>query len=237
MLYDNYKSKILIIAKVWETIKRFRILILSCLLAVTATVTGLLIAKGAIYGDKDCPAEITYGETLDYGAGAFMGDITYEYCAIGTDSLYRGVCRKRIARAVKHSDKSEQGGCTARIRHLKCLFTLRFGKECSVRSLVLLKEDKVAHYLRHKSEMCFQILSVFGKFIYGAYSVGLLSSGKHHASYSLKRRFPSLHKVGRSLRIAKLGAFADASTGCGCAFVDDSVVTVLRQKLGMASEV
>ena len=85
MLYDNYKSKILIIAKVWETIKRFRILILSCLLAVTATVTGLLIAKGAIYGDKDCPAEITYGETLDYGAGAFMGDITYEYCAIGTD--------------------------------------------------------------------------------------------------------------------------------------------------------
>ena len=85
MLYDNYKSKILIIAKVWETIKRFRILILSCLLAVTATVTGLLIAKGSIYGDGDCPTEFTYGETLDYGAGAFMGDITYEYCAIGTD--------------------------------------------------------------------------------------------------------------------------------------------------------
>ncbi len=85
MLYDSYKSKILIIAKVWETIKRFRILILSCLLAVTATVTGLLIAKGAIYGDGDCPTEFTYGETLDYGAGAFMGDITYEYCALGTD--------------------------------------------------------------------------------------------------------------------------------------------------------
>ena len=85
MLYDNYKSKILIIAKVWETIKRFRILILSCLLAVTATVTGLLIAKGAIYGDADCPTQFTYGDTLDYGAGAFMGEVTYEYCEVGTD--------------------------------------------------------------------------------------------------------------------------------------------------------
>ena len=86
MLYDNYKSKILMIAKVWETIKRFRILILSCLLAITATVSGLLIAKGAIYGDSECPAEFTYGETLEYGAGAFMGNIRYEYCEVGTDT-------------------------------------------------------------------------------------------------------------------------------------------------------
>ncbi len=79
MNYDKYKSRIMYIAKIVEVIKKFRVLILSTILTVTAIVTGLLAARGTVYGEDSIPAQITYGEELSLGADAFMSHVSYEY--------------------------------------------------------------------------------------------------------------------------------------------------------------
>ena len=79
MNYDKYKSRIMYIAKIVDVIKKFRVLILSVVLAVTAIVTGLLAARGTVYGEDSIPTQITYGEQLSLGADAFMSHVSYEF--------------------------------------------------------------------------------------------------------------------------------------------------------------
>ena len=72
-------------ARVWATIKRFRVLILSVLISVTATVTGLLVARGTVYGATDMPSTITYGDGFTYKAKGFMSKVSYEYSPVALD--------------------------------------------------------------------------------------------------------------------------------------------------------
>lgn len=72
-------------ARVWATIKRFRVLILSVLISVTATVTGLLVARGTVYGTTDMPSTITYGDGFTYKAKGFMSKVSYEYSPVALD--------------------------------------------------------------------------------------------------------------------------------------------------------
>ena len=85
MIYEQYRAKIKKWAKVWATIKRFRVLILSVLITVTATVTGLLVARGTVYGTTDMPSVITYGDGFTYKAKSFMSKVSYEYSLVSSD--------------------------------------------------------------------------------------------------------------------------------------------------------
>ena len=79
MNYDKYSAKIKKIAKTLAVIKRYRILILSVLLALTAGVTVLLSVNGKVSDKNFCPPTVVYGEELRYEADAFMSGVTYEY--------------------------------------------------------------------------------------------------------------------------------------------------------------
>lgn len=79
MLYDKYKAKVQKIAKALGVIKRFRVLIISVLVFVTATVTGLLATRGIVYGGESGALEIVYGTELECDAKAFMGSTYYEF--------------------------------------------------------------------------------------------------------------------------------------------------------------
>ncbi|MBQ3505526.1 MAG: transglutaminase domain-containing protein [Clostridia bacterium] len=81
MIYDKYKARIEYLAKLWAAIKRFKFLIMSAILAVTAIISGLVAAKGAISWKTEPISEISYGESLSMEANAFLSDVSYEYKA------------------------------------------------------------------------------------------------------------------------------------------------------------
>ena len=83
MIYDKYKSRMEYLAKLWSKIKRFKFLIMSIVLAITAIVSGLVAAKGTISWETEPLSEITYGESLSMQATAFLSDVSYEYKAEG----------------------------------------------------------------------------------------------------------------------------------------------------------
>ncbi|MBQ9714121.1 MAG: hypothetical protein IJV83_02235 [Clostridia bacterium] len=77
--YDKYKAKIQHRAKFFKFVKKFRVLIITVSAAIVATTTGLLVARGTVYGDVLKTDNIMYGEELEFEADAFMGDVSYEY--------------------------------------------------------------------------------------------------------------------------------------------------------------
>ena len=85
MLYSEYSKKMLRIAYVLKTVKRFRVLILCCLLAVLGITATLIGTAGLVYDRGEFAAEITYGEDFSYSAGAFLKSVSYEYRALGSE--------------------------------------------------------------------------------------------------------------------------------------------------------
>ena len=85
MIYDKYIEKIEKVKEILAKIRRYRFLILAILTAIVMAVTGLLIANGAVYGDAECPATITYGTKLEYKAKAFMQKTYFEFSSIYED--------------------------------------------------------------------------------------------------------------------------------------------------------
>ena len=80
MQYERYYEKISVIAHILQTIKRFRVLILSVVGVCLALTSGYLGAQGHVYEDVPCPATILYGDVLPYRAGAVFQEVTrYEY--------------------------------------------------------------------------------------------------------------------------------------------------------------
>ena len=62
MKYTRYKNFIRILAKALAFLKRYRVIILSAVLGVTATVSTLLATNGSFIGTPYCPTSIVYGE-------------------------------------------------------------------------------------------------------------------------------------------------------------------------------
>ena len=85
MIYDKYKAKIEKLGKALKVVKRFRILILSILMAAVAIAAILLSTNGMVYSDNHCPTSIVYGQKLDFTAEAFMSSVSYEYCVGDTN--------------------------------------------------------------------------------------------------------------------------------------------------------
>ncbi len=84
MRYEKYFQKTLKWANILNTIRRFRILILSGIAVFLASVATFMGLFGMVYGDKDCPAQIVYGDTLSYQSSAMMGNVSYEYAPLDT---------------------------------------------------------------------------------------------------------------------------------------------------------
>ncbi len=81
MLYERYLKRIFIVARILNTIRRFRVLI-SVVAAVAVVSTGTFMAvQGVVYDNVACPTEIQYGDALPFEANAVFGDIRYEYAS------------------------------------------------------------------------------------------------------------------------------------------------------------
>lgn len=80
MYYIPYEQKILKIARIRDTIYKFRFLIIGILSLIIATVVALLSVKGSITRDVVIQPQYVYGETLTpKGGKAFMAKVHYEY--------------------------------------------------------------------------------------------------------------------------------------------------------------
>ncbi len=79
MLYEKYQKKVWKTVKVLSTLRRFRVLIICVLLAITALVACFLATKGIVYGEELIPATIEYGVVPVYTAKGFFSDTVIEY--------------------------------------------------------------------------------------------------------------------------------------------------------------
>ena len=80
MQYERYHGKITKLKHILDTIRRFRVLILSVVGVCVALTSGYLGAQGYVYEDVPCPESIFYGDELPYRASAvFRDELWYEY--------------------------------------------------------------------------------------------------------------------------------------------------------------
>ena len=70
-----------------NVLRRFKIPIIVVVALLLATVAALLGTRGIVYDSVKCPPQIVYGESVDYKAGAFLGNVVYEYREDGSDVL------------------------------------------------------------------------------------------------------------------------------------------------------
>lgn len=85
MLYSEYSKKMTRLAAVLNTVRRYKILIICAIAVILATVAALLGTRGLVYDSISCPDEVEYGSDFSYRAGAFLGDVDYEFCSAGSD--------------------------------------------------------------------------------------------------------------------------------------------------------
>ena len=81
MQYEKYEARVAKIANVMKFIFRHMKKIILCLSLIVVVTGTLLGTKGIIVSAESCPAELTYGDGLDYSANAFLSSVKYEYRA------------------------------------------------------------------------------------------------------------------------------------------------------------
>ena len=79
MKYAKYKNLIMHWAKALAFVKRYRIIILSVFLGITATVSTLLATNGGFIGGVQSPNEVVYGEAYEFKTNAFMAQTHNQY--------------------------------------------------------------------------------------------------------------------------------------------------------------
>ncbi len=90
MLYDNYQKKMNRLADNLAKLLRMLPLLIAAFLLVLASVVALLASKGAV-SKFYCKEQITYGNSLDCSAKAFLSGVRYEYCAAGNGEWQEGL--------------------------------------------------------------------------------------------------------------------------------------------------
>ena len=85
MLYENYRKKIIKVADILKTVRKFRVLIITFLIALLCVMAVLLGIQGVVFDMSTPPAVIVYGQPFEYEAGAVMGSVRYEYAEEGSD--------------------------------------------------------------------------------------------------------------------------------------------------------
>ena len=92
MLYRDYESKILKLAKIKNTIYKFRFLIIAIISVIFAAVIALMATRGMVLNDLVLSrTQYEYGSPLGYSATFFMSQTGYEFCSIDGDEWEREV--------------------------------------------------------------------------------------------------------------------------------------------------
>ena len=85
MLYNDYYRRMSKLMTFARAVKKHMLVILLSIFAVLAVTATLLATRGLVYDRDDCPAQVEYGQSISYTAGAFLaGDVAYEYRADGS---------------------------------------------------------------------------------------------------------------------------------------------------------
>ena len=85
MLYSEYSRKMTKLAAFLAALRKYKVVIIVAFAVMLAAIAALLGTRGLVYDSVDCPSQIEYGSDFDYSAGAFLGDVVYEYRAVGSD--------------------------------------------------------------------------------------------------------------------------------------------------------
>ncbi len=86
MQYDSYREKVKRFAGVLSKLYAHRLIITIALVALIALSAVLVMTRGLLVLESDCPAEITYGEKLKFRAGFWVAATHYEYREQGSDA-------------------------------------------------------------------------------------------------------------------------------------------------------
>ena len=86
MQYDSYREKMKRIAGVLSKMYAHRLIITIALVILTAISVVLVMTRGLLLLESDCPSEITYGDKLKFRAGFMVTKTHYEYCPQGSNA-------------------------------------------------------------------------------------------------------------------------------------------------------
>ncbi len=95
MLYSNYKKRLERIAKVIDFIKKYKVLILSCIGTLLALLIAFIAVRGMITAPLEISAsEIIYGEEVSCEAGALFRGVNFEHKLENGDEWKEGLPEK-----------------------------------------------------------------------------------------------------------------------------------------------
>lgn len=86
MQYDSYRAKVNKVAGILGKMYAHRLIIAIALVALTLILTALVMTKGLLVAESDCPAEVTYGDKLGYRVHFMTAKTHYEYREQGSNS-------------------------------------------------------------------------------------------------------------------------------------------------------
>ena len=90
MQYDAYREKMKRVAGILGKIYARRFIILVALVAVILTASVMVMTRGLLVMESDCPAETTYGDKFPFRAGFVLSKTHYEHKDAGGDGWVEG---------------------------------------------------------------------------------------------------------------------------------------------------
>ena len=84
MRYDEYKNRILKVARVLQWIRRHTVLLIILLVAITGIIGAMLALRGTVLWNQ-YPDDMIYGDTPKPKAIAFLSPVSFEYRAENGD--------------------------------------------------------------------------------------------------------------------------------------------------------
>ncbi len=90
MQYDAYREKVKRVAGLLGKLYARRFIILIALVAVILTASVMVMTRGLLVLESDCPAEVTYGDRFPFRAGFVLSKTHYEHKAEGSNSWIEG---------------------------------------------------------------------------------------------------------------------------------------------------
>ena len=153
MQYDAYREKVKRVAGLLGKLYARRFMILIALVALILTASVMVMTKGLLVLESDCPAEMTYGEKFPFRASFVLSGTHYEYSPAGSNSWLAGKPVFPGTYSVRAYGKTSFGGRTYTETHTLEVHprdltltitntTPAYGDTPSVKAVGLAKGDK-----------------------------------------------------------------------------------------------
>ena len=112
MLYSEYSRKMAKVAVALNFVGKYKFVIIAVIAAILAIVATLLGTRGLVFDRHECPATIEYGTDFPYRAGAFLGDVRYEFRA-ADGGEWTGETPTRAGKYLVRAVSSRTGGANS----------------------------------------------------------------------------------------------------------------------------